>query len=117
MKNFFQLERLEKSSKVLWGLVLLTLPITSFPYIPGLLGRTTIKPLALFPLALLVPLLLIIFYQRRKLTLPQNSIPLIAFLIFALIGTILGLLLSPVELRGISFLSRLACSSFSAPSG
>ncbi len=106
MKNYFRIERLEKSARILWGLLLLTLPITTFPYFPGALGRTTIKPLALLPLALLVPLLLVIIWKRRKLSLPANTVPLLAFLIFALISTVLGYLLSPIELRGASYLDR-----------
>ncbi len=106
MNSWIKIERLEKYARILWGLVLLTLPITTFPYIPGPLGRTTIKPLALFPLLLLIPVLVLIFVQRRKLTLPQNSIPLLAFLLFALLSTMIGYLLFPIELRGANFTDR-----------
>ena len=50
---------LEKISRFLWGAVLLTLPVTSFRYFPFLGDSTQVRPLALYPLILLIPLLLI----------------------------------------------------------
>ena len=106
MNNSRQLESLERIAKWLWGLLLLSLPITTFPYIPGPLGRASIKPLALFPLALLVPILFWIFLKRKQWRWPQNLIPLMVFLLFALISSMLAYLLAPIDLRGVGFAQR-----------
>ena len=44
---------LNKLSRILWGLVLLTLPVTSFRYFPLLGKNTYVRPLAFYPLVLL----------------------------------------------------------------
>ena len=105
--------RLQTAAKWLWGFVLLTLPVTTFRYLTGPLGRTTVKPLALVPLALLVPLLLILIVRRRNLRLPPNWLPLLAFILFALLSTAIGLLLAPIELRGAGYLERALRGWFS----
>ncbi len=112
MAEFFSLPRLERVARWLWGFVLLTLPITTFRYIPGL-GRTLVKPLALYPLALLVIVLLIIFLQRRRIALPTNIKPLLAFLFVALAFTFIGLLQAPLPMRDFSYDERALRGWFS----
>jgi O-antigen ligase len=97
---------LRNGARLLWGLTLLTLPVTSFRYFPA--GDDTyVRPLAFYPLALLC-LILILQVARKEVTLPPVPAltPLIAFLLVALIATAMGILLAPVPLRGQQVLGR-----------
>jgi O-antigen ligase len=49
--------KLRAVSRFLWALVLISLPVTSFRYFPFLGKETMVRPLAFFPLALLVVVL------------------------------------------------------------
>ena len=94
-------------SRFLWALVLVTLPVTSFRYLPFMGAGTTVRPLALYPLALLLPVLLV----RVKRCEIQRPWPgaltvLLAFLLAALAATAFGATLAPVELRGVDFFDR-----------
>lgn len=100
-------QRWGRAANLLWGLVLLTLPVTTFRYIPGSLGRTVVKPLAFYPLVLLLLLFLIKWLRQRRIPLPKNSPPLLAFLLFALAASLLGALYAPLELRGVDYLDRV----------
>ncbi len=95
-------------SRFLWGAALFTLPVTSFRYFPFLGEGTYVRPLSLYPVALL---LLIIFFQvtRRKASIPRPGtlMPLIGFVLLALTATGLGLLLDPLPLRGQDYLGRV----------
>ena len=57
-----------KLTRILWGAALLTLPVTSFRWFPFLGEGTLVRPLALYPLALLLPLLLIQWMARKNKT-------------------------------------------------
>jgi O-antigen ligase len=45
--------------------------------------------------------------RKRKIALPSNASPLLAFLLFALIASFIGALFSPIELRGIVYSERV----------
>ena len=45
-------ENIRRLIRFLWGAVLLTLPVTSFRYFPGLGETTYVRPLAFYPLLL-----------------------------------------------------------------
>ena len=72
----FTEQRLQAVANWLWGLILLTLPVTTFRYIPGPLGRTVVKPLAFYPLALLLIIILVDILRKRKIALASNVSPL-----------------------------------------
>ena len=95
-------------SRFLWGATLFTLPITSFRYFPFLGDGTYVRPLSLYPVALLLPLLV---YQltQRKVSFPRlgSLTPLLAFVLLALGATALGLLLNPLPMRGYEYLGRI----------
>ncbi|MBI3159733.1 MAG: O-antigen ligase family protein [Chloroflexi bacterium] len=93
-------DRLSRLAGLLWGLTLLALPVTSFRYFPDVLGHTTLQPLSLYPLALLLPLLLWLAWRERRLHLPRPAVPLLAFLLFALASTLIALNYAPLPLRG-----------------
>jgi O-antigen ligase len=109
MKNILFSEiSLAKTSRVLWGAALFTLPITSFRYFPFLGDSTYVRPLSLYPIALLLPLLLIQL-TRGKTSIPRAGTltPLLAFVLIALTATSLGVLLDPLPLRGQEYFGRV----------
>ncbi|MGD8455334.1 MAG: O-antigen ligase family protein [Anaerolineales bacterium] len=102
----FSERRLANWMHVFWGLVLLTLPVTSFRYFPSFLGRATIQPLAFYPLTVLILLTALYLWKRKVFPLPPQSIPLAAFLLIALCVTMIGNLYNPLELGDVSYWSR-----------
>lgn len=100
-------EILESGIKILWALALLTLPVTSFRWFPGLGEGTLVRPLALYPLALLLPLLLLQAWRKKiSLAIPGAFIALGAFILFALFASALGSILDPIPLRGQTYDGR-----------
>ncbi len=106
---------LEKASRLLWGLVLLTLPITSFRFFPFLGKHTYVRPLAFYPLALLylVLFLRLLFSVKSvksvaELKLPWSNalLPLLLFFIFTVFATARGALLAPIPLHGNEYWGR-----------
>jgi O-antigen ligase len=97
-----------KISRFLWGAALLTLPVTSFRYFPFLGDTTYVRPLALYPIAFLLPLLFLQFWRDRS-SFPRAGAltPLLAFVFIALAATSFGLLLDPLPLRGQEYFERV----------
>ncbi|HMD82125.1 MAG TPA: hypothetical protein VKE92_12490, partial [Anaerolineales bacterium] len=98
---------MNRLTRLLWGAALFTLPVTSFRYFPFLGETTYVRPLAFYPIALLLPLLLIQFW-RRKTSIPRAGalIPLTVFVLFTLAATSFGALLDPLPLRGQEYAGR-----------
>mgnify|MGYP001129620888 CR=1 FL=1 len=98
---------LEKLSRLLWGLVLLTLPVTSFRFFPFLGKHTYVRPLAFYPLALLY-LVLVLRFLLREIKLPWNNTlsPLLLFFAFTIVTTAAGALLAPIPLHGQEYWGR-----------
>jgi O-antigen ligase len=98
---------LDSFARILWALVLVTLPITSVRFMPFMGSGTIVRPLALYPLGLLMPILLYQVWTKR-ITHPWSRILtiLLAFTLTALISTAVGAMLSPIELRGQSYFDR-----------
>ncbi len=95
MKPFVNLPR------TLWALAMLTLPVTSFRWFPGLGESTLVRPLALYPLALLLPLLLVLAWRKKiQLTWAGAFVALGVFVLFALFASSIGSLINPIPLRG-----------------
>lgn len=103
MLNRLSNARLEKWIQVLWGLVLLSVPVTSFRWLPSVIGRTLVRPLAFYPLVLLIPVLLLYLMRTKTFRWPRPSAPLIGFILVALISTFAGGLYAPLELRGQTY--------------
>jgi hypothetical protein len=97
-----------KLARILWGAALFTLPVTSFRYFPLMGEGTFVRPLAFYPIALLLPIL---FFQwmRGKTSLPRAGtlIPLLGFVMVALTASSLGALLDPLPLRGQDYFGRV----------
>ncbi len=99
---------IDQICRFLWGAALFTLPITSFRYFPFLGDATYVRPLALYPVALLLPLL-VIQLVRGKAPMPRAGAltPLTAFVLVTLAATCFGILLAPLSLRGQAYFGRV----------
>jgi O-antigen ligase len=95
-------------SRFLWGAALFTLPVTSFRYFPFLGDNTYVRPLSLYPIALLLPLLVLQLTQKKE-SFPRAGTltPLLAFVLLALAATGLGLLMDPLPMRGFEYFGRV----------
>ncbi len=94
-------------ARILWAAALVTLPVTSFRFMPFMGAGTFVRPLALYPLALLMPILLYQIWTKR-LTRPWSGplTILLAFTLTALLATAFGSFLAPIELRGQTYFDR-----------
>lgn len=94
-------------SRLLWALTLLSLPVTSFRYMPFLGAGTLVRPLALYPLSLLLVVLLIRLW-RGEIRLPRlgSFTVLTAFVLAAIASTAFGATFAPIELRGVDYADR-----------
>jgi hypothetical protein len=92
-------------TRVAWALLFITLPVTSFPFFPsGLGGKTLVRPLAIYPLALI--LLLVIIPRLFKRPLPRTFLPLLAFTVIALISSVAAFSFDLEAFRGVTVASR-----------
>ncbi|MCJ7531862.1 MAG: O-antigen ligase family protein [Anaerolineales bacterium] len=102
-QNFWRSLNLQK---IIWALFLLVLPVTSFPYFPaGLGGKTSVRPLSVYPLLIL--LVLVTLPRLLKKPLPKTFLPLFAFIVVGLMSSILALSYGLESLRGVTVASRL----------
>jgi hypothetical protein len=108
MKSFMSSQaNLDRLVRILWAAALLALPITSFRYFPGLGETTYERPLAFYPLALLL-LVLLIQLLRKEIPSPWpgSMILLGAFVLALLAVTVFGVLDAPLALRGQTYWGR-----------
>jgi O-antigen ligase len=95
-------------ARALWGAALFTLPVTSFRYFPGMGEGTLVRPLAFYPVGMLM---LIFAFQlwRGRVSLPRTGVwvPLAAFLVFTLAASCFGALLDPLPMRGQGYFGRV----------
>jgi hypothetical protein len=94
-------------ARILWALTLISLPITSFRYMPFMGAGTVVRPLALYPLAALL-LVLFAMLWRREIGFPRlgSFSVLIAFVLATIAATALGATFAPIELRGTDYWDR-----------
>jgi len=77
--------------KIFWAIFLVTLPVTSFPFFPsGLGGSTLVRPLAIYPLLIL--LVIVVLPRLWKHPLPRTLLPLLVFVIIAVAATVISFL-------------------------
>ena len=106
MKNQTLTHWIDRVRQFSWALLLLTLPVTSFPFFPGGVGgETLIRPLAIYPLILLVVLVTIPRLFTRPL--PRTLLPLLGFVVLATLSSILALTTGTSSLRGIPMSDRI----------
>jgi O-antigen ligase len=106
-KAMLSSEKLDRLARILWAVALLSLPVTSFRYFPGLGETTYVRPLAFYPLALLL-LILLIQLLRKEIPSPWpgSMILLGAFVLALLAVTAFGVLNAPLALRGQTYWGR-----------
>jgi O-antigen ligase len=104
----FSLGSVSNIARLLWGAALFTLPVTSFRYFPFLGDNTYVRPLSLYPIAILLPLLALLVMQKKE-SLPRAGTltPLLAFLLLALAASGIGLLIDPLPMRGFEYFGRV----------
>ncbi len=106
--------------RVAWAALLIALPVTSFPYFPRAIGgEALVRPLSLYPLLFLLPIVILPRLIRRPL--PKNLLSLLPFVLVAVavsalsllrgIEPALGISVEPRVLRGI-FTLAIGCSFF-----
>lgn len=99
---------IDKVTRFLWGAALFTLPVTSFKYFPFLGETTYVRPLLLYPVAFLLPLLVIQLLRKRTLFPRAGTLtPLTVFILFTMVATSVGALLDPLPLRGQEYFGRV----------
>lgn len=92
--------------RVCWALFLLALPVTSFPYFPPAFGgEALVRPLSLYPLLILLPIVILGSFFRRRL--PISFQPLGLFILVATASTLAAGLAAPEPLQGVSSELRL----------
>jgi O-antigen ligase len=107
IRSWLSPDRLAGITRFLWGAALFTLPVTSFRHFPFLGDSTYVRPLALFPIGLLILILLVQMARgERSLLRVETFTPLLAFTLLALIATGWGALLDPLPMRGYGYFGR-----------
>lgn len=98
----------ERLARTLWALALLAIPVTSFRYFPFLGETTYVRPLAFYPLVLLLPLLLLLTWKRLLPAPWPGTLILLGVLALAVLAaTLLGALFAPLPLRGQVYSGRV----------
>jgi O-antigen ligase len=93
--------------KFLWAAALVSLPVTSFRWFPFLGDSTLVRPMALYPLALLLPILLIQAIRKQRPFPWAGSVILLGlFALAVLAATSFGVLIDPIPLRGQDYFDR-----------
>jgi len=90
----------ESLAEISWKLLLLALPITSFPMLSRLFGGTSVAPLSVVPMALLVLILVIPEFLKRR-ALPRQFQPLYIYFLLAIFSIALAFLRELPSFRAI----------------
>lgn len=94
-------------SRFVWGIFLISLPVTSFPFFPGGIGGSTlVRPLSIFPLLILVTFVVLPRFFSKPL--PRTLLSLFPFVIVAIVSTLLAVLSGIETLHGVSVMERMA---------
>jgi O-antigen ligase len=92
--------------QIAWALFLITLPVTSFPFLPHVIGGTAlVRPLSIYPLLVL----LIIATLPRLFTgaVPRTIYTFLPFVLIALIASLLSLLAGIEPMLGVTVSDRI----------
>jgi hypothetical protein len=120
VKKEFWIRAYNLAYRTAWATLLVALPVTSFPYFPRAIGgEALVRPLSLYPLMFLFPIVILPRLIRRPL--PKNLLSLLPFILVAVavsavsllrgIEPALGISVEPRVLRGI-FTLVIGCSYF-----
>lgn len=99
---------IEKILRFLWAAALLAIPVTSFRWFPFLSeGRTLVRPLAMYPLGFLLPILLFQAWRKKiSLNFSGMFVALGMFVLFVVTSICFGYLTDPVPLYGQEYSGR-----------
>jgi len=98
---------LNSVAKFLWAAALFTLPVTSFRYFPFVGNTTYVRPLALYPLAILMlPLLFHLVRKRIQNPFPGGVILLAVFAAAVLTASSFGIINGTLPMRGQTYFGR-----------
>lgn len=105
-------------SRFLWALTLVCLPITSFRYMPFMGSGTMVRPLSIYPLALLLVVIAIRLWRKEiQRPWPASLTVLSLFVLAALASTAIGATFAPIELRGSDYTDRALRALLTLPIG
>ncbi len=89
-----------------WALFLVTLPVTSFPYLPAIVGGTAlVRPLSIYPLLLLLALATL--PRLFSSPVPRTIRALLPFALIALASSLLSLLRGIDPMLGVTVSDRI----------
>lgn len=92
--------------KVSWALLFLTLPVTSFPYLPSVIGGgALVRPLSMFPLFVLV--FLVTLPRLFTGPVPKTVLALLPFVVVVVVSALLSLLRGVEPSLGIPVTDRI----------
>jgi hypothetical protein len=92
--------------RLAWVAFLFSLPVTSFPYLPAVLGgEALVRPLAVYPLLVLLALMTLPRLLTR--TAPKPLLALLVFALVALAGIFLATLQNIEPIQGVSPAARM----------
>lgn len=86
-----------------WGLMLLLLPITTFPALVHLFGWVTVAPASSLPLIWLA--IWFVFFLLRRGNLPRESAPFLAFVSVAILSSAVAFFYAPPTFKAHSLLT------------
>jgi O-antigen ligase len=97
---------LKSWQKALWAAFLVALPVTSFPFFPQAIGgEALVRPLSLYPLILLLPLVTLPALFCKSL--PRTLLAFIPFIVMALVSSLVSLTQGIEPALGISVEARV----------
>jgi hypothetical protein len=88
-----------RSLDIAWVVLLVLMPITSFPILSRLAGNTSVAPASFIPLVWLI-LFWFTYYLVKRGKVPRESIPFLFFIFVALVSCALGLFLDIPPFKG-----------------
>ena len=98
---------LVRLTRFFWALVLISLPVTSFKYFPFLGKETMVRPLAFYPLAVLIVLLIMRIFRRSiQVKFSGSMVILGLFLVGAFTATAWGWAFAPIPMHGQEYIGR-----------
>lgn len=110
-------DRLDRWIDFLWGLALVSLPVTSFPFMPFVGHETQVRPLSIYPMLLLLPLLLIQIWKKKIKIWHAVFTPLFVFILIIIATAFAGAYYAPLELRGQVYWGRFLRSAITVMIG
>jgi O-antigen ligase len=99
---------LDGVARFLWAAALFTLPVTSFRYFPFMGEGTLVRPLSLYPLVLLFPILVIQWLRGQRPSPWVGGLVVLGLFTFVgLMATSFGAVYDPIPLRGQTYFGRV----------